>query len=339
MHTVRKLLCLRVDGRLGLHPDKVGVVGKRDRPVDGALGTALVSVEALPSSWGVPRPVRCLLETEALGEREGGRVGAVRGEGLADLGEELLGLGFGETLLGHRRSEDVGVEGKVGALGPFVLDLLKLGARLALHLGLDHDLDERGERGVGGAEDEGLIARVDVGGDEGSCFRVGTGDDEVGRAHDVALEAHGDETVDVFRDGYEHLKSAMSTSEAYLSSHVSALLGPRRLIFDMNTRRTALHHHLGELHHRSQTCLSAGPKIATKPLTSVTGISVRDNRPKVVYRLADLGKLSFAALLQCAAPGPSLLAVVEELSLKELGDLVGDGIGGVVCSSAEIESA
>lgn len=50
-----------------------------------------------------------------------------------------------------------------------------------------------------------MVPGVNVGGEEGGRFRIGTADDEVGGTHNVALETHGDEAVDVFGDGDEDL--------------------------------------------------------------------------------------------------------------------------------------
>jgi len=47
-----------------------------------------------------------------------------------------------------------------------------------------------------------VISRINVGGDESGSFRVGPGNDEIGGSHDITLESHGDESVDVFRYGY-----------------------------------------------------------------------------------------------------------------------------------------
>jgi hypothetical protein len=42
----------------------------------------------------------------------------------------------------------------------------------------DHQVVQRLQAGVGGAEDEGVVAVVDGGGDEGCGFGVGTGDSQ-----------------------------------------------------------------------------------------------------------------------------------------------------------------
>lgn len=54
MYAFRKLFRLRVDGRLGLHPEEVGIRCKGDGAVDSALGAALVAVVTLAGTRGVP---------------------------------------------------------------------------------------------------------------------------------------------------------------------------------------------------------------------------------------------------------------------------------------------
>jgi hypothetical protein len=57
-------------------------------------------------------------------------------------------------------------------------------------------------------------------------------------------------------------------------------------------------------------------------------VRVGNDWAKVVYRLAELVE---GSVLESGGPRPALFAVVEQLSGEELGDLVGDGVGRVVC--------
>ena len=164
-----------------------------------------------------------------------------------------------------------------------------------------------------------MVARVDSAGDEGGGFGVGTGNgEEVGAwrrigldylrtnvgirhwlTHDISLSADGNETVDVFADRNQDL-----------ASHVSTLLGTRRLILNVNTSSTLLDKELGELHDSCQT--------------TVTGVCICNERSQEVdvwcLRLVGRAETLFA-----------LLAVVEELGHEQVADLVGDGGVRVVC--------
>lgn len=248
----------------------------------------------LTGAGGGPVPEGGGLEAVLLGE--GKSVGVREGGGGSLLGE-LVAVA---TLLLDSGGENSGVELEVGGLDPVGLDLLELGTVLAGGLGLHHEVNEGAEVRVGGAEDERVVAGVNVGGDEGSGLRVGTGDDEVGGAHDVALETDGNETVDVLRNG-----------DKDLSGHVTTLLGARGLVLDVDTGGTGLDHHLGELHDSGET--------------TVAGVTVGDDGAEVV----DLGA-GVLALGDGGGTGKVLLAVVEKLGSEELGNLVGDSVGRVV---------
>jgi hypothetical protein len=57
-------------------------------------------------------------------------------------------------------------------------------------------------------------------------------------------------------------------------------------------------------------------------------VRVGANWAKVVHRLPELVE---GSILKSGGPRPALFAIVEQLGGEELGDLVGDGVGGVVC--------
>jgi hypothetical protein len=71
---------------------------------------------------------------------------------------------------------------QAGLGGPLVLDGLEVVSEFACLLGLGHQVVERLEIRVGRANDEGVIAVVDVGGDKGGGFGVGTGNSKEVRA-------------------------------------------------------------------------------------------------------------------------------------------------------------
>lgn len=292
VNTVGELLGLGVDGALGLHPDEVGVGSKGNSTVDGALCSTAVTEVALTCPGGGPVPEGKLLEAVTLGS----------GDGIVVRSKSnlLLELGGVDALALEGLGEDIAEELEVGRLGPLVLNLLKSSTSLALGLGLAHDLGEGGKLGVGGTKDEGVVTWVNVGGDEGSGLRVGTGNDEVGGAHDVALEAHSDETVDVLRDGDKNL-----------SGHVATLLCSGSLVLNVDTSSTRLDHHLGKLHDSGKT--------------TVSSVGIGDDGAEVV----DV-RSGVLALGDSGSAGEALLAVVVELGLEKLGNLVGDSVGGVV---------
>jgi hypothetical protein len=176
VHALGKLLGLLIVGQLALHPDRVAVGRIGDGAVDGAVAAALEAVVALAGARRVPVKVDVLAQDAA---RDGARllVGQLlAGDGLAVLLGEALGVG-------QRRRGDGVDHGIVealepGLLDPLVLDGLQRVARLAGLLGLDHQLAERLQAGVGAAHDEGLVAGVDGGGDERGGLGIGTRDGE-----------------------------------------------------------------------------------------------------------------------------------------------------------------
>lgn len=162
-----------------------------------------------------------------------------------------------------------------------------------------------------------MVARVNGASDEGGGFGVGTGDsEEVGawkmlaicfarwstgyrHTHDVGLSADGNETVDVFADRNQNL-----------ASHVSTLLGARRLVLNVNASSSLLDEQLGELHDSGET--------------TVTGVCVRNKRSQEV----NVGSFR---LVRRAKTLLTLLAVVEELGHEQMADLVGNSCVRIVC--------
>lgn len=176
MHAVGKLLGLLVVGQLAFHPDGVAVGRVRHGAVDGAVAAALQAVVALARARGVPVEVD-------VGAEHGAGGGAGLGVGKAAAGDG------GAVAVGQGAGVRVGAGGDGGQHGvveahqaglrePGVLDGLQRVARLAGALGRRHQVVERLQVRVGAAQDEGVVARVDGGGDEGGGLGVGAGDGE-----------------------------------------------------------------------------------------------------------------------------------------------------------------
>lgn len=286
--TLGKLLRLLEIGQLALHPDGVAVGGIRDGAVDGAVAAALEAIVALARTRGVPVKVDIGAEN-ALGNGARLVVALALGASGVLLNQAVL-VGQGRSLDGV---DDGLVEAlEVGLLQPVVLNGLELVARLAGQLGGDHEVVEGLEAGVRGAEDEGVVAGVDVCAEEGGGLGVGAGDgDEVG-AHDVGLGADGDEAVDVLLNG-----------DKDLAGHVSALLGARGLILNVDAGGALLDEELGELHDGRET--------------AVARVGVGDDGSQVV----DVGELG-ASLFGDAQAFLALFPVVKELGHEQVGDLV-----------------
>jgi hypothetical protein len=84
--------------------------------------------------------------------------------------------------------------------------------------------------------DEGLVALVDVGGQQLGGFRVGAGDDQRRRAHDVGGEARRVEVADMRRGRDQHLAAEMA-----------ALLFRRELVFEVDAGGARLDEGLHDL--------------------------------------------------------------------------------------------
>ena len=296
MNSFGKLLRLRKIRQLALHPDHVSVRCVRDRTVDGRGTTALESVEALTGPRRVPVPVD-VHTGEALGDRAGLGVRLALHGGLVLLNQALL-VDVHAGVDG--RDDGVVEEHQARLLHPLGLDALEGGADLALLLSGDHEVVEGLEVGVGGAQDEAVVARVDGRRDQRGGFRVGARYGEQVGAHDVGLCADRDQAVDVLGDGDQDL-----------ARHVAALLGARGLVLDVDACGALFDEELGELHDGSEA--------------AVAGVGVGDDGAEVVD-VGDLGALLFG----CGEAFFSLLAVMEELCHEEMLDLVGDGVHGVV---------
>lgn len=60
----------------------------------------------------------------------------------------------------------------------------------------------------------------------------------------------------------------------------------------------------------------------------MTGVCIRDDRSEVVD-----GRSKFLPLRHGTGPCPALFTIVKQLGGEQLGDLVRDGVGGVVCKA------
>lgn len=168
--SVRKFLRLLIVGELALHPDQVGERPVRNGAVDGALRASLVPVETFPGTRGVPVPVD-VHAGDALGDGAGFAVALPLGL-LQVLVDEGLLVDVGSGVDGV---DDSLVEQLETGLGdPLVFDGLEHITVLAGPFGGNHQIVKGLEVRVGGANDEGVVAGVNVGGDEGGGFGVGS---------------------------------------------------------------------------------------------------------------------------------------------------------------------
>jgi hypothetical protein len=116
------------------------------------------------------------------------------------------------------------------------------------------------------------------------------------RTHNISLRPNSNQTIDMFANRNQDLPS-----------HMPALLRPRRLVLNMDTRSTLLNKQLGQFHDGSQASMSR--------------ISVGDDGAQVI----DVGELGAVGFRGGCDPFFALLAVVEELRLEEVLHFVWDG--------------
>lgn len=174
---VGKFLGLGKVGKLALHPDGVTVRAIGNGTVDGAIAATLQAEVSLTGAGSIPVKVNINTQDAA---------GNGTGLGIA----LTLGLRFVRCLdlvLVHVRasvngSDDGIIEAhEFGRGHPLILNLLQLVAKLAGLLSCNHKVIERLQIGVGGAEDKGMVARVNGGGDEVRGLGISTGNgNEIG---------------------------------------------------------------------------------------------------------------------------------------------------------------
>lgn len=141
-----------------------------------------------------------------------------------------------------------------------------------------------------------MVPRIDGGRDQRCGLRVGAGDNDELRSHHVRLSPAGDQAVDVLLHRHHHL-----------SGHVTALLGARSLVLNVNSGGAGLNEHPNKFQRRRET--------------SMARISISDDGSQVV----DLGELQ-TLLGRQTKPFLPLLAVVEHLSFEEVVDLPRDSV-------------
>ena len=305
VHAVRKLARLGKDRLLGLHPKEIRVRRERDGAVHRALGAALVTVVPLDGARCVPVPERRAAETK-FSLRGGQRLGARRVcDARSKSAQCLRGRG---RLNAQRIRERLAVELEPGLGEPFVLDGLQRVARRAALRSLVHDLDELTSIRVRTADDERVVARVDVARDERRGLGIGTRDDEALDAHDVELEPNRDESVDVLLDGDEHF-----------ARHVAALFRARCLVLDVNARRALFHEELREFHR----CRKA----------AMARVGICYDRADIIDR-GVRGELCIGHMRARFA----LLAVMEELSREKVFNLVRYSVVGIIFGDANHSS-
>ena len=302
MHAVRKLARLGQDRLLGLHPEKIRVRRERNSTVYRALGAALVTVVPLDGAWRIPVPERRAAETKfSLCDDQ--RLGARRVcDSCGELVQRIRGRG---RLSAQGICECLAIELEPGFGEPFVLDGLQRVARRAAVRRLAHDLDERTGAGIRTANNERVVACVDIARDERGGLGIGASDGKALDAHDVELESDRDKSFDVLLDGDEHF-----------ARHVPTLFRARRLVFDVNTRGTLFHKKFRELHGRRETAVAC--------------ISICYDRAEIVDCGAR-GKLCIAHTRARFA----LLAVMEELGSEKMFNLIRHGVIGVIFGDAD----
>lgn len=289
MHTLRELHSLLVIRLLALHPDQIRIRSISISPHNRALRTTLVPEVTLPGPRGIP--IKEHLLSQQL-RRNRARVEVVLALGLLlVLREETALAGLGEGSL-----DSIVKEHEAGLREPLVFDRLELITVSTLSLSGTEEVGERLQVRVGDTEDKRMIASIDGRGDESGSLGIGTGNSDKISAHHISLSADRDKTVDVF-----------TNRDQDLASHMAALLGTGGLVLDVNSGGTALDKEAGELEDGGDT--------------TVTGVGIGDDRAEVV-NVREGGALGFGGGKTVLA----LLAVVEELSLEEVLDLVGDRV-------------
>ena len=174
VHAARKLLGLPVVGQLALHPDGVAVGGVGDGAGDGAVAAAAEAVVALAGARLVPVEGHLSSATEQLAG-DGARLGiaaAARSLGIAP--QHIVAAACGPQRVGHRLVEALQARPRQ----PVVLDHLKGLPRPAVALGRQHRVRQRRQRRVSAAQHEGVVARVDGGGEKRRGLGVSAGDDD-----------------------------------------------------------------------------------------------------------------------------------------------------------------
>mmetsp|Transcript_33377 Transcript_33377/g.71895 ORF Transcript_33377/g.71895 Transcript_33377/m.71895 type:complete len:438 (-) Transcript_33377:409-1722(-) len=277
-HFLGKLRGLCQDGLTCLHPNAVRIGGEGNGTFDAELRGTLDAIVALDGACGIP------VEENIQTHVRGSFPHLVNGH-LARVLQPLGGvLALGLQLLGHSLREGHAA----CALFPVLVGALA------------HGLEEWLRSLDGDTLDVRMVNGIDVGVDHGGRLRISARHQDQGRVQHIGLKSDGNEALDV-----------LLGRDQDLATHVSALLGARLLILDVNSRSAVLNEHLRQLHGGSDATMSS--------------VSIRNDGVQIVHgsRLGAVLRRHTAALLV-------LLAVVEELRAEELIHLVGHGVVGVV---------
>jgi hypothetical protein len=181
----------------------------------------------------------------------------------AVVGQHLAGELLVDALGELARLADVGL----GRLAPDQIGVRRIG-QAALDGILDAALDVV-EAFVGAvlAQDERLIALVDIAGDQLRRVGVGARHDQGGHVHHVGGQARGNQLLDEFADGHQHL-----------AAHVAALLGRGELVLEVDAGRAGLDHRLHQLigvERAAKARLGVGHD-GRHPVDVVLAVHVRD---------------------------------------------------------------
>ena len=148
--------------------------------------------------------------------------------------------------------------------------------------------------GVGGTEDERLIALVGAAVEQVGCFSIGAGNDDSRHAHDVELETGRVESLDLLVGADQHFAALMST-----------LLHAGLLVFDVIPRHSDLD--------------EAANQVAHVGVAAVAGVGIGDDERAVVVNLRG------GPLLRAHALQPELLVLVGcQQGTHENRGLIGD---------------
>jgi len=169
-----------------------------------------------------------------------------------------------------------------------------------------HDLDQWTSIRIRAADDERVVARVDIGREECRSLRIGSRDDKALNTHNVELKSNRDKPVNVLLYGNK-----------YFACHVTALFRAWRLVLNVNTCSATFHEKLRKFH-----CCR---------YTAVASVGIRYDRAEIVDNW-DRSKLRIAHTGAFFA----LLAVVEELSSEKVFNLIRYGVIGVILKNADL---
>jgi hypothetical protein len=207
-----------------------------------------------------------------------------------------LPVGGDRSLLFNGTEDGLAERHEAGPTAPLGLDLgpVRAGGRLGA------GLVEAGQSGDGHAQNEGMVARVNVVVQQGRRLGVGPGHQNQVAPQNVGRQSGRHQTVNVLLGAHQNL-----------AAHVPALFGPRLLVFEVHPRRPRFDHELGQLHDRRQS--------------AVARVTVGNDRLQIVQHWTGI-----LAVQQRLGAGLLLPAVVVQLRSHQMVDLVGDRVARIV---------